>query len=285
MNWQSRMLGFFSASELDGFRRSTVFVPGCGAIGSAALQVLARSGVGNFILADFDAYGEENIPGQLFCDRTVLGRPKAEVAREKILQISPDAKVEVYAAEWMREPQLTSILSRTDVAVLGVDSLSAGVLVHRAAKKFKFPVVDFYYSSALSTFVTLPGDPSPETRFGYPTVGLTAEQADEYLVAKESMLRLTAFVLMNCPWLRDDVDPVMFQEFLALKRVPVLPSLVVMAGAVMAQETLDLLRGTQRSANYRGWFFDWRHQRAITPKDPMDDPEAFDKVLAQLRMM
>lgn len=283
MDWQARMLGFFSAEDLETFRESTVFVPGCGAIGSAVLQVLARSGVGHFIIADFDNYGEENLPGQLFCDRTVIGRPKKDVVRERILQINPQASIEAYGPEWMSEPLLSNIFARTNVTVLGVDSLSAGILVHRAAKQYRFPVVDFYYSTALSTFVTMPDDPSPETRFEYPTLGKPPAHADTYDVAKESMLRLSAFVFMNCPWLFEDIAPSMLREFLQLQRIPVLPSLVVMAGAVMAEETLTLLRTKKPSAGYRGWFFDWRRQRTVLAVDPSDEPVRFLRALADLR--
>jgi len=281
--WQTRLLGFFTEADLQTFSQATVFIPGCGAIGSTVLQVLTRNGVGRFIIADFDSYTKENIPGQIFCDHTVIDRPKIEVARERILQINPAAKVEIYGPEWMYERQLTDILKQIDVAILGVDSLAAGVLVHRESRKYSFPVVDFYYSPALSTYVTLSSDPKPEERFGYPTLGRDWKEADTYDLARESLLRLSAFVFSNCPWLIKDIAPDMLYDFLNLRQIPVLPSLVIMAGAVMAEETLCLLRGRKPSCDYRGWFFDWRKQRVVRARDPHDKGIDFAGALATLR--
>jgi tRNA A37 threonylcarbamoyladenosine dehydratase len=72
-NWLERLSGFYSEEELTILRSKTVFVPGCGAIGSYVLNILARTGVGNFIISDFDRYNTINLPGQLFCNSNSMG--------------------------------------------------------------------------------------------------------------------------------------------------------------------------------------------------------------------
>jgi molybdopterin/thiamine biosynthesis adenylyltransferase len=281
--WQSRLLGFFTSDDLERLSECTIFVPGCGAIGSAVLQVLARTGVGRFIIADFDEYAEENLPGQLFCDRRVLGHPKVEVVGKGIRLINPKADVELFGRRWSEPATLDSILRRTNVAVLGLDTLGAGVFVYREARRYKVPVVDFYYSTALSVFVTRPGDPTPEERFDYPTRAQPWTNADSPELAGESLLRLTAFVLMNCPWLTENMLPSVLREFLMLGKIPVLPSLVVMAGAIMAEQALSVMLDRPAEADYRGWFFDWRTQRALAPLDPTDSLALYGQTLARLR--
>ncbi len=81
----------------DGLRRlqnSCVLFAGLGAVGSYALEALARAGVGTFRLIDFDVVQESNINRQLLATHASLGRRKTDVARERILAINPRAKIE-----------------------------------------------------------------------------------------------------------------------------------------------------------------------------------------------
>ena len=56
------LLGKESVKKL---QKSTVMVVGCGAVGSFAIEALARSGVGHIVLVDFDKVEESNINRQL----------------------------------------------------------------------------------------------------------------------------------------------------------------------------------------------------------------------------
>ena len=267
-SWQIRVAPLRKLGAFDTLQQRTAFVPGCGALGSTVLQVLARSGVGRIILADIDHYGVENIPAQLLCDRSVLGRPKAEVARERLLMINPDIEVEVYGAEWMEPGLVESIMQRADVAIAGPDSLAACIHLYREARAWRVPVVDFYYSPAVSVFVTNPGDPTPEERLAYPTRGQPWERARDFRIARESIRRLSAFSLSNCPWLWDVVPERTLHDFLNLEYVPTLPSLMMAAGSLVAEEAIRILMGEPGGCDYRGWFFDWRTTRVTRPTDP-----------------
>ncbi len=79
---------------LERLRRSCVLVAGLGAVGSYAVEALARSGVGRFRLVDFDVVQPSNINRQLFATWETVGRSKAEVAKERIAAINPKAQVE-----------------------------------------------------------------------------------------------------------------------------------------------------------------------------------------------
>ena len=79
--------------KLAKLQRATVMVVGCGAVGSFAIDALARSGVGHIILVDFDEIEESNINRQIFATQNTLGQKKTAVAREHIAAISPNIKV------------------------------------------------------------------------------------------------------------------------------------------------------------------------------------------------
>lgn len=70
-----------------------VCVFGLGGVGSYAVEALARAGVGALTLVDRDVCGESNINRQLGALHSTLGRPKAEVLAERVLDINPDCRV------------------------------------------------------------------------------------------------------------------------------------------------------------------------------------------------
>ena len=73
--------------------RARVAVFGLGGVGSYAVEVLARSGVGALTLIDQDTVGESNLNRQLIALRSTLGMPKAEAAAQRVLDINPACAV------------------------------------------------------------------------------------------------------------------------------------------------------------------------------------------------
>jgi tRNA A37 threonylcarbamoyladenosine dehydratase len=60
-------------------KASTVCVVGLGGVGSYAAEALARSGIGSFILIDFDTVGPTNINRQLLATTQSIGKAKTEL--------------------------------------------------------------------------------------------------------------------------------------------------------------------------------------------------------------
>ena len=91
------MLHQFSRNELaigteglEKLRNSTVAILGIGGVGSFTAEALARSGVGRIILIDKDVVDITNINRQIHALLSTVGQPKAELMRDRILQINPD---------------------------------------------------------------------------------------------------------------------------------------------------------------------------------------------------
>jgi len=74
--------------------RARVAVFGLGAVGSYAVEALARAGVGHLRLVDFDEVNASNINRQLYALSSTVGRPKVDVARERVLDINPECVVD-----------------------------------------------------------------------------------------------------------------------------------------------------------------------------------------------
>ena len=68
---------------------------GVGGVGSYTVEALARSGVGQITMVDFDEISESNINRQLHSLRSTIGKSKIDVMKDRILDINPDCKVEL----------------------------------------------------------------------------------------------------------------------------------------------------------------------------------------------
>ena len=94
------MLGPAAVERLAACR---VCVVGLGGVGSGAVEVLARAGVGELTLIDQDVYGESNVNRQLGALTSTLGQPKAEVLARRVLEINPDCTVRPIVGKYTKE--------------------------------------------------------------------------------------------------------------------------------------------------------------------------------------
>ena len=133
----SRVELLLGAQALRKFAKAKVAVFGLGAVGSFAVEALARSGVGNFLLVDFDQVRRSNFNRQLCALESNLGRLKAEAAAQRVRQVNPSCKVRT-AAVFAGPENLSALLSpRPDVVIDAIDSLGpkAGLITYCATNK------------------------------------------------------------------------------------------------------------------------------------------------------
>ncbi|MBO5997507.1 MAG: tRNA threonylcarbamoyladenosine dehydratase [Alphaproteobacteria bacterium] len=125
---------------LEKLQNSTVMVIGCGAVGSYAIEALARGGIGHIKLVDFDVVEESNINRQLFALQSTVGMKKVEVARQRINDISPDIKVDIYDT-FLDEKNADEIISNIDFVVDAIDSRNSKIAIYQACQKKKIPFI------------------------------------------------------------------------------------------------------------------------------------------------
>ena len=118
-----------------------VLVVGLGGVGGAALGVLVRSGIGELTLVDGDVFEPSNLNRQLLCTRAQLGRNKAEVAREYVLSVDPQAKPHA-VGEYVSPENIDRILdTRYSYCVDAIDDVKNKVELIAACKQRGIPVV------------------------------------------------------------------------------------------------------------------------------------------------
>ena len=83
----------FGDIAMEKLANSTVMVVGCGAVGSFAIEALARTGIGHMVVVDFDRVEATNINRQLFALESTIGTPKVDVAMQRIHDINPGIRV------------------------------------------------------------------------------------------------------------------------------------------------------------------------------------------------
>ena len=141
------MLDQFSRTELligkEGIKKlqnAKVAVFGLGGVGSFVVEGLVRAGIANFILVDDDKVDITNLNRQLIATHETIGKPKVEVAKERILSINPKAKVQVYEEFFM--PDSREILDESvDYIVDAIDTVTAKIELVVRAEKLGIPII------------------------------------------------------------------------------------------------------------------------------------------------
>ena len=81
------------SSNLELLSKKSVLILGCGGVGGYVADALARSGIGQIILVDYDVVEESNINRQIIALSSTIGKYKVDVLEERIKDINQDCKV------------------------------------------------------------------------------------------------------------------------------------------------------------------------------------------------
>ena len=138
MNRLHRITLLLGTEAIEKLQQSTVMVVGCGAVGSFAIESLARSGVGYIILIDFDVVEESNINRQLFALDSTVGKSKVEVAKARIHDINPNIKVDVFNVFF---DDKTNVNIKPDFVIDAIDSVQSKIALYKWCLKNNVPFI------------------------------------------------------------------------------------------------------------------------------------------------
>lgn len=139
----ARLNSAFGMEAAGRLRRATVAVIGAGGTGSAAIEVLARAGVGKMILVDPDLISESNLERIHGAQprHAAESIPKVEVAREHILSIDPTCAVEAIVGRLPQDGVLDAVI-RADVAIGCTDREHSRLALGDLAVRYLVPSLD-----------------------------------------------------------------------------------------------------------------------------------------------
>ena len=126
---------------MEKLKDAKVAIFGIGGVGSFVCEGLARSGIGNFILVDFDKIDESNINRQLIATTKTVGRDKVDLMKERILDINPNANVEVYKEFYLADSEIDVITEDLSYAVDCVDTILAKIAIICNCDAINVPVI------------------------------------------------------------------------------------------------------------------------------------------------
>lgn len=140
--WLERTELMFGATALARLHSASVLVVGLGGVGAYAAEMIARAGVGRLVIADSDAVAESNINRQLVALHSTVGRQKAEVLAERLLDINPALQLTVIN-EYIKDEKTDELLDSQhfDYVVDAIDTLSPKLALIKGCLDRGVPVV------------------------------------------------------------------------------------------------------------------------------------------------
>ncbi len=122
-------------------KNKRVAVFGVGGVGGFTVEALARSGVGTLDLIDKDTVDETNINRQIIALHSTIGKPKVEVAKERILDINPDVTVNTHQVFYLPDTADQFDFKDYDYVVDAIDTVTGKLQLIEAANKANVPII------------------------------------------------------------------------------------------------------------------------------------------------
>ncbi len=114
---------------------------GLGGVGGYVAEALARSGIGRFDLIDHDKIALSNLNRQIIATHKTIGRDKAEVMKERMLDINPDAQITIHSCFFLPENADTFSFDTYDYVIDAVDTVTAKIELVLRAQAAGTPII------------------------------------------------------------------------------------------------------------------------------------------------
>ncbi|SBV96875.1 conserved hypothetical protein [uncultured Eubacteriales bacterium] len=141
LNQFSRTQLLFGRDGMDALSKARVAVFGIGGVGGYTVEALARSGVGTLDLIDDDKVCLTNLNRQLFATRKTVGQYKVDVARERVLDINPNAVVTTYKTFYMPDTASQFDFTQYDYVVDAIDTVTGKLELVMQAERSGTPII------------------------------------------------------------------------------------------------------------------------------------------------
>lgn len=122
-------------------KNARIAVFGIGGVGSYTVEALARAGVGALDLIDSDSVAESNINRQIIALHSTVGRPKVDVAADRVRDINPQCTVTCHNTFVLPETMAQFDLSAYAYIVDAIDTVSAKLALAAEGERVGVPVI------------------------------------------------------------------------------------------------------------------------------------------------
>ncbi len=127
--------------NMDVLSNAHILVVGVGGVGGYVVEMLARCGVGELTIVDFDVVSTSNINRQIIALSSTVGTPKVDVLKKRILEINPLCKVNAIFEKFTVENSDKILNDKIDFVVDAIDNLENKVLLAVEAEKRNLNII------------------------------------------------------------------------------------------------------------------------------------------------
>ncbi|MGL6297903.1 MAG: HesA/MoeB/ThiF family protein [Methanobacteriaceae archaeon] len=165
----TRQMGIVTKSQQTRFKEAHIAVIGCGGIGGATIEILARMGVGKLTVIDKDVFDFSNLNRQVMSNLTTIGKSKSEVTRDTVRFINPYVDVKYVDGE-LNETNAEEIFADVDIVIDALDNLLTRVIASRVVRKLNIPFVHGAVHGTMGQITTFTNETSSyEELFSLPS--------------------------------------------------------------------------------------------------------------------
>ncbi len=218
-----------------------VLVLGAGTTGNEVVKNLALLGVGEIVIVDRDLVEEVNLSRCVLFRDSDIGRPKAEVAAQRALELNPRIKARAWNADVIHEIGCLEY-RQFKCVVLTVDNLSARMWVNRYCRRAGVPLVNTGIEGWVGNVFTI--DPS-------------------------------SGVCLECSWTSKEYQ-LLGKKYSCSKiglafserKIPMVITSAAMVGGIAAQEVVKILQRRFDGSSSKTWWFDGETSTVSTWEQP-----------------
>ena len=134
----SRTALLIGEENIERLQKARVAVFGVGGVGGYVVEALARSGIGALDLIDNDTVCLSNINRQIIATQ---GMYKVDAAKERILEINPQAEVRVYKTFYLPETAEEFDFAQYDYVVDAIDTVTGKLQLVEEAVRCNVPII------------------------------------------------------------------------------------------------------------------------------------------------
>ena len=131
----------YGSEGFEKIRQAHVMVIGIGGVGSWAVEMLARSGIGKLSLVDMDDVCESNINRQAHALQSTIGQAKTEAMANRVRDINPACEVIAHHQYLTQSNSETLLTEGSDYVFDAIDSLRHKVVILNTCREKKLPLL------------------------------------------------------------------------------------------------------------------------------------------------
>lgn len=141
-DWLERTELLIGEENIHKLNNARILLVGLGGVGSYAGEFLVRAGIGSIIIIDGDKVDPTNINRQMQALHSTIGMSKAELLRQRFLDINPELQVEIHTS-FMEPADMEFLLQQVkiDFVLDCIDSVLPKLTLIKAASKAKVKVI------------------------------------------------------------------------------------------------------------------------------------------------